>query len=169
MDQQLQQLLDKRACEEVILRYGRTLDWLDEAGQRSCFWPDAKISYGFFEGAGEDWVPTVMAVETTAARRWHMSSGVMVQVNGDRARSECYGLTVATTANEEGELMDTVFGGRYLDELEKREGEWRISSRTYVADWLQQVPHGLAGLASSGLALNVLDITAAGHEAYRPL
>ena len=33
MDKQLQELLDKKACEEVIMRYGRTLDWLDQAGQ----------------------------------------------------------------------------------------------------------------------------------------
>ena len=39
MDPQLQELLDKKACEEVLIRYGRTQDWLDEPGQGSCFWP----------------------------------------------------------------------------------------------------------------------------------
>ena len=47
MDPQLQELLDKKACEEVLMRYSRTLDWLDEAGQASCYWPDADIDYGF--------------------------------------------------------------------------------------------------------------------------
>ena len=47
MDPQLQELLDKKACEEVLMRYGRTQDWLDEPGQGSCFWPDADVDYTF--------------------------------------------------------------------------------------------------------------------------
>ena len=63
MEQQLQELLDRKACEDVLMRYGRTLDWLDQSGQEECFWPDATIDYGFFRG-----------------------TGVMVQVHGERAK-----------------------------------------------------------------------------------
>ena len=169
LQDQLQVLLDRKACEDVINRYGRTLDWLDEAGQEACFWPDAEIDYGFFKGSGKDWIPVVMGAEQGAARRWHVSTSVMVQVSGEQAKSECYGLTVAASENESGELVDTMFGGRYLDELEKRDGEWRISRRSYIADWVQHFPNGLDALASSGLALNVLQIKQAEHEAYRRL
>ncbi|MCP4195967.1 MAG: nuclear transport factor 2 family protein, partial [Proteobacteria bacterium] len=54
IESQLQELLDRKACEDVLLRYGRTLDWLDGAGQQACFWPDAEIDYGFFKGSGTD-------------------------------------------------------------------------------------------------------------------
>ena len=47
MDIKLQELLDKKACEEIVHRYGRTQDWLDTPGQDSCFWPDAEIDFGF--------------------------------------------------------------------------------------------------------------------------
>ena len=47
-DPALQELLDKQAIAEVIQRYSRTLDWLDDEGQASCFWPDAAIDYAFF-------------------------------------------------------------------------------------------------------------------------
>jgi hypothetical protein len=30
---------------------------------------------------------------------------------------------------------DFLFGGRYVDRLEKRGGEWRIAKRTVVMDW----------------------------------
>lgn len=169
MDQQLQELLDRKACEDVLMRYGRTLDWLDEAGQESCFWPDADIDYGFFQGCGADWVPTVMAVEAGAPRRWHVSTGVMVQVSGDKAKSECYGLTVSSAENEQGELVDFMFGGRYLDELEQRDGQWRISRRRYIADWLHQFPNGVEAMTSDELMLKVAQIQAPGHELYRPL
>jgi hypothetical protein len=29
---------------------------LDEAEQGACFWPDAEIDYGFFQGTGKDWL-----------------------------------------------------------------------------------------------------------------
>ena len=167
MQQQLQELLDQKACEDVLMRYGRTLDWLDQTGQEECFWPDAEIDYGFFQGSGEEWVPVVMAVESSSVRRWHVSTGVTVQVQGDRAKSECYGLSEGTIENEQGELVDTIFGGRYLDEFEKRNGQWRISKRTYIADWIHSFPNGLEELAKSGLQLNVLQILKSGHESYR--
>jgi hypothetical protein len=96
MEQQLQELLDRKACEDVLMRYGRTLDWLDQSGQEECFWPDAIIDYGFFRGTGKEWVPIVMEVEASSVRRWHVSTGVMVQVQGERAKSECYGLSLGT-------------------------------------------------------------------------
>lgn len=168
MDKALRELLDRQACEDLLLRYGRTLDWLDEAGQASCFWPDAEVDYGFFKGTGADWVITVMEVEKASVRRWHMTTGLMVRVDGDAAQSECYGIAAATAANDDGELIDTLFGGRYLDELEKRDGEWRISRRQYVADWVQQFPNGLDA-AQGQFMLNVLQIPESGHGLYRPL
>jgi hypothetical protein len=32
---------------------------------------------------------------------------------------------------------DIVIGGRYLDQMEKRGGEWRIAKRTMLYDWFQ--------------------------------
>ncbi|MFT4614702.1 MAG: hypothetical protein ACI9NT_001853 [Bacteroidia bacterium] len=169
MDDQLQELLDRKACEDVLMRYGRTLDWLDAEGQGSCFWPDAEIDYGFFQGSGKDWVPVVMELEASSPRRWHVSTGVMVQVSGEQAKGECYGISVGSTEGEDGQLMDTMFGGRYLDELEKRDGEWRISKRHYIADWIHQFPNGMEAIASSGLMLKILQVTEPGHEQYRKL
>ena len=168
MDPQLQELLDKKACEEVLMRYGRTQDWLDEPGQGSCFWPDADVDFGFFKGNGEDWVRTVMEHERAAVRRWHMSTSVMVQIDGNRAKAECYGIA-AGSAEVDGHLMDSVYGGRYLDELEKRDGEWRISKRTYILDWSHQFPNALEASTGEDFALHILNISEPGHPMYRPL
>jgi hypothetical protein len=168
MDAQLQELLDKRACEEVILRYGRTQDWLDEPGQASCFWPDADVDYGFFKGNGAEFVSTVMEHERSVPRRWHLCTSIMVQVDGDHAKAECYGIAVGGS-RDEGTLNDSMYGGRYLDELEKRDGEWRISKRTYILDWSHQFPDATADTAGADFALHVLDISRAGHPLYREL
>ncbi len=168
MDPKLQELLDKKACEEVIHRYGRTQDWLDDAGQASCFWPDAEVDFGFFKGNGADWATTVMAHEREAPRRWHLSTSVMVQVEGDRARAECYGIAVGGR-EVDGQMEDRMYGGRYLDELEKRNGEWRISKRTYILDWSHEFPDALKATTGEDFALHVLNIHDGGHPMYRPL
>ncbi|MCP3985344.1 MAG: nuclear transport factor 2 family protein, partial [bacterium] len=63
MDEELQELLDKQAINEVIQRISRTMDWLDDEGQASCYWPDAAIDFGFFVGRADAFVPFVMEHE----------------------------------------------------------------------------------------------------------
>jgi len=169
MEQQLQELLDKKACEELVMRYGRTQDWLDTPGQDGCFWPDADIDFGFFKGNGADWVKTVMPHEAQAIRRWHMSTSLIVNVDGDRATGECYGIAVGTNKDANGDMIDNMYGGRYLDEFEKRDGVWRISKRTYILDWGTQFPNALAAMTPEEFALNILEISEPGHPEYRPL
>ena len=39
----------------------------------------------------------------------------------------------------ESEHRDTIIGGRYLDWMDKVCNEWRISQRTMVYDWMQNL------------------------------
>lgn len=171
MDNQekLQELLDIRACEDLVVRYGRTQDWLDTPGQDSCFWPDAEIDFGFFKGNGSDWVKTVMPHEQEAVRRWHMCTSCIIQVNGNHAKGECYGIAVGTGEDSDGNLVDNMYGGRYLDEFEKRNGEWRFSKRTYILDWSHSFPNSIEAMTPEDFALNILQIREPGHGMYRPL
>ena len=36
------------------------------------------------------------------------------------------------------DAVDRFYGGRYLDECLRRDGEWRISKRTYILDWVSE-------------------------------
>lgn len=166
MSTEIQDLLDKNAIEEVLQRYCRTEDWLDEEGQASCFWPDADIDYGFFAGSGEDFVRTVMEHERSVARRWHLCTGVMIKLDGETAKAESYGIAVG--ANKPDSDF-TMFGGRYLDELEKRNGEWRISKRVYILDWSHGFPNSMKAATADGFSLHILDIAEAGHKMYRQI
>ncbi|MBT5200195.1 MAG: nuclear transport factor 2 family protein, partial [Gammaproteobacteria bacterium] len=62
-----------------------------------------------------------------------------------------------------------MYGGRYLDELEKRDGEWRISMRTYILDWSHSFPNSIEAMTPDEFALNILQIREPGHPMYRPL
>ena len=158
------QLLDKQAIDEVLQRCCRTLDWLDEPGQASCYWPDAAVDFGFFKGDAAAFVPMVMQHQREAAKRWHLGTGVMIQVDGDTARAESYGITVG--ASDAGGQC-RMYGGRYLDTLEKRDGEWRISARNYVLDWTKVFADDSEVAELEGAALTTLKVAESGHELYR--
>lgn len=166
MDEQLQQLLDKQAIAEVLQRCCRTLDWLDEPGQASCYWPDAAVDFGFFEGSAEAFVPMVMQHQREAVKRWHLATGVMIQLDGEQAQAESYGITVGASTTS-GQCR--MYGGRYLDTLEKRAGEWRISRRNYLLDWTKVFSDDSEVAELEGAALTTLKVAEPGHELYRAM
>jgi hypothetical protein len=163
MDERLQQLLDKQAINEVIQRYCRTMDWLDEPGQASCYWPDAEVDFGFFKGPVSEFVPMVMEHERQAEKRWHLQTGVMVKVDGDKAQAESYGITTGSSGTDR---PSTMYGGRYLDDFEKRDGEWRLSKRVYLLDWTKAFDDISEISKLEGGSMYTPEISEAGHELY---
>lgn len=170
MDAALQQLIDRRQIEDVVARYARTLDWLDDDGQASCYWPDADIDYGFFKGKAADFLPVVMQTERDSDRRWHMLGGLIVKFHsGASASSECYGIFAGARRQEDGTLAGNFYGGRYLDEWEKRNGEWRISARTYLLDWHHPLTNQPEFTPNPDFPLPTVQVAESGHPLYRPM
>ena len=61
----------------------------------------------------------------------HCLTNHYCELDGDTAHTETY--FVYFGAQEEGPT--DVLGGRYLDDLERRDGEWRISRRLCFIEW----------------------------------
>ena len=162
----LQELLDKHACQELLTRYSRALDWVDEEALKTVFFPDAEIDYGFFKGRGEDFIPVVIELERGFLRRWHNNGTPLIQLNGDIAEAESYGLAAAVS-QQDGQTVTTMFGGRYLDRLERRGGQWGIAKRLYLLDWHRSFEMDAALEAVPGL--NWLDGASPDHPLYRRL
>ena len=168
VEAQLQELLDKQAITEVLQRYSRTLDWLDDEGQADCFWPDAPIDYGFFTGTAADFLPVVMQIERASQRRWHFLSAPAIQFHSsDQASVECYGMATGIRQQDDGSWSGGLYGGRYLDEFAKKDGQWRIAQRKYVMDWKLPLDDQPGNEPNPDFPLPVLQIIASGHPAYR--
>jgi len=168
VEAQLQELLDKQAITEVLQRYSRTLDWLDDDGQAGCFWPDAHIDYGFFTGTAADFLPVVMQIERASQRRWHFLSAPAIAFTApDHAQVECYGMATGIRQQDDGSWSGGLYGGRYLDEFAKKDGEWRIAQRKYVMDWKLPLPDQPGNDPNPDFPLPVLQILASGHPDYR--
>ena len=166
----LEELLAKDAIIDVLARYSRTLDWLDDAGQATCYWPDAAIDYGFFKGTAADFVPIVMAVERQSARRWHFLNPPAIRlVDAGYAEVETYGMAAGIRHTDAGGYQGALYGGRYLDAFEQRGGEWRISRRDYILDWSHPLPDQPVFDPNAAFPLPILDILQTGHAQYRPI
>jgi hypothetical protein len=168
MQAQLQELLDKQAIQELVARYARTLDWLDDDGQAGCYWPDAAIDYGFFKGIAAEFVPVVMQVERSTGRRWHLLAPLSVKLTSPTtAQGECYGIAVGLRREGEEPYKGNMYGGRYLDTYEKRGDEWRIASRRYIMDWTLPMPDQPDASPRADFPLPMLDLSESGHPDYR--
>jgi hypothetical protein len=73
-------------------------------------------------------------------------TNIRVDIDGDTAHAESYVLFVQR--RRDGGNHD-VGGGRYIDRLERRDGEWRIVARELVNEWLGQMQRGVFGGAEN--------------------
>ncbi len=141
-------LFDREAIRDVIARVARGEDRRHAGLLRSAFWPNATIDFGVMSGGFDDYldwcVPGSPAIPVTQ----HMLGQTIIALRGDHAKAETYVCSYhrVVIGHEE---RDTAMGGRYLDVLEKRNGEWRVASRVMLYDWDRDL--GIAADWSKGL------------------
>lgn len=135
----IQALIDKQAIGEVLMRYCRAVDRRDANLMRRVYWPDAIDDHAVFKGNVEQFIayafPFMEGVVTQ-----HAISNIMIDLTGpDAAFSECYFSAFHDFPAEQGRL-ERIVAGRYLDRHERRDGEWRIISRTLAIDGYHERP-----------------------------
>jgi len=136
LDAKLAEMVDRHEIHQVLLRYARGLDRLDNAMARSCYWDDAIEDHGHFVGTPDDFIPwadgTTLAFESTQ----HAVMNHFCDLQGDEAFCETYYHFSGVTA-EGPNFMST---GRYIDHFQKRNGEWRIANRVTIVEGTYDVP-----------------------------
>ena len=118
--------------------HSRGLDRLDEAAIRSAYWPEAEVDYGSYKGNAHIFAELVVgALDQQYELTRHALSNTLVEFGGDSALCEtCVHAGHLLTGGTE----ELLFYGRYLDRLEKREGQWKIAHRQVVMDWSKRHP-----------------------------
>jgi hypothetical protein len=132
----LETLLAKQEITEVLHRYARGCDRLDEDALRSCFHPGSVHFHGGFEGLSADFIDLAMEIVRPLKSSTHMISNVMIELADERAVSECHFLAHHRRLKSDGAREEDYFlKGRYLDRFEKHDGVWKIVSRTGLHDF----------------------------------
>ena len=130
---------------KVILRYARGLDRRDFAMVWDCFDPDARVEGTSFGGPLRTYLPRLLDGVRAYRRTMHFMGNQLREVDGDRAETETYAIA-HHFADAEGRQEALIMGVRYLDELRRTDGQWRITHRRVHADWSRGAP----GPASQG-------------------
>lgn len=131
----LRELLDRQQIMDLIQRYCRSVDRIDEALGHSIFHPDATADFGdFYQGSGRGAIDAVCASHRACTIHSHQITTTTIALDGDRAGSEAYHL--ATVRMMAGETpMQVMVWGRYLDRWSRRNGSWGIDHRQVVRDF----------------------------------
>jgi hypothetical protein len=130
---QQQELLDRQAILDCVSAYTRGLDRLDEALIVQAYHPDAIDDHGMIVAgpkAFAAWAVQMHGQHTSGTQ--HFQSTHSCELDGDVAHAETYWFA-ATRANE-GEAVNFA-GGRWLDRLERRDGQWKIAVRKCIPEW----------------------------------
>lgn len=120
-------LKDRLAILDVVNRQARGCDRHDAELITSTYWPDGVDEHGTSVASGlqyADWANAVHAASAVATQ--HHISTHTCEIDGDVAHAESYVIVVLLASDERS---TRVMSGRYLDRLERRDGEWRIAVR----------------------------------------
>jgi hypothetical protein len=133
---EINSLLAREAIRDCLARVGRGEDRRDAEVIRGCFWPDASTDFGIFVGTFAEYLNWVVPGSPAILVTLHTLGQSLIDLQGDAAAVETH-ITSYHRVNMGSEERDLTIGGRYLDRMEKRNGEWRIARRTMMYDWLR--------------------------------
>lgn len=138
----LRELLDKQAITEVVLRYCRGVDRLDLPSVRACYHDDGIDHHTGFDGTADEYVAWLGSVLGRFTGTLHLVGNQLVDVVGDVARAESYGMAHHWGEPADDFTVNFTSAFRYVDRMERRGGEWRIAERWAVREWTRSVPAG---------------------------
>ncbi|HRP71707.1 MAG TPA: nuclear transport factor 2 family protein [Luteimonas sp.] len=141
LQKRLDQLEARQQITDVLYRYARGWDLLDEQMLRSCFFDDAQHQHGGYKGQSQDFITIALPVVAKTRSTSHAISNVFIELRGDAAVADCYFFAHHRRNNAEGtDEEDYFLGGRYLDRFEKRDGVWKIARRRGLNSLERVVP-----------------------------
>lgn len=135
LEEKLQHLLDEAEIRRVHIRYCRGVDRMDWDLIRSCYHPDAIDRHGAYEGGVEGFIEWAAELLPAFECTQHFTGNQYVQIDGDVAYAEHYAQAIhRTRPTSEAPATDWIAFIRYVDRMERRNGEWRIADRMVVLD-----------------------------------
>lgn len=144
-------IADRLEIQDNLFRWSRAIDRLDYDAIRSVFHPDAIDSHGPYVGGIEGLIAWIRERHKTITFSLHQLSNILIEFSGpDSALVETTVCTIQRYLPEgkdglaqlsggkrgkEGSITDVKSSSRYIDRVERRNGEWKIAGRTVVMGW----------------------------------
>jgi hypothetical protein len=140
MDDRIQTLLDHHEIQQLLATYCHGCDRGDEVEMASVYSEDSFDDHGPRKMSGRELAIDTVG-DTSASIVSHQLGQSLIRVQGDAAGAETYFLaTVIYPPDAEGRQDINQLAGRYVDELRREDGAWRIKRRTCVREWSISLP-----------------------------
>jgi len=125
-------LKDRSEILDCIARHARGNDRHDEAVTSSAYHDDAVDEHGHALNAGPDYARWANAQHAASSvSHLHNITTHLCEIDGDVANCESYSMVVLVSPDARS---TTIMNGRYVDRLERRDGQWRIAVRRSTVD-----------------------------------
>ena len=129
---------DREALRHLVCAYGHAIDRRDYALLRALYHADAVDDHTpYFCGPAAgyvDWLPGMMA---SWRATMHTMLAMLFVVDGNRAEGEISARTWHLTADGTRQF---IAWGRYADHYARVQGVWRFARRTFILDWIEDLP-----------------------------
>ena len=135
-DTAIEEAVAKLAITDVLHRYARGLDRMDREMTLSCWHPGGTDDHApLYSGSAEGFIEWLWPVHGAMEVTRHVVTNVMIEVDGDKAGSECYWTVTLRLTGEDSVRYDLIGQGRYIDTFERIDGVWAIRHRQSLGDW----------------------------------
>ena len=136
----IQELMDRIAIRDVMIRYARGLDRRDFDLVASCFTDDAYAQYSDNKNTGlENIVSRLRRSVSRFQSSTHFMGDQSIEIIGDTAEVETYAIDYLLYTVD-GTLYQSMGGLRYQDTMVRGDGLWKISHRVMHTDWRRNSP-----------------------------
>jgi hypothetical protein len=132
LEQKVVYLSERQHVIDMYRRYTRGLNRYDLELLNSTFWPDAQINYGFRSYLRDEWISLWKEkryLKGLACQAHHITNET-VDIAGDVAHVESYLIAFWRPLKDDNSAL--IIGGRYIDRIDRRIGEWRIAVREFI-------------------------------------
>ena len=137
MSDDAQHLIDRLAIQDVLASYYRAIDRRDWDALADVYADDAVFrSPPRLEQHGRAAIIASTSRVGVYKRTFHFMGNHIAWVNGDDADAETYAVA-RHYYDRDGEEQEYVIGIRYLDKLQRRDGQWLIVDRLMRYDFLR--------------------------------
>lgn len=136
MDPRLQEMLDHYEIRKTLAMYCHACDRGDSEALASVYTGDDSFDdHGLVRAPGPEYARrmTRNILERTDAV-WHVLGQSLITIDGDSAGAETFFLGFMQLKEVDGVARLNQLAGRFVDRLERIDGEWKIKHRTCVRD-----------------------------------
>jgi hypothetical protein len=142
----VQRLSDREAIRDTVWRYCRAIDRCDKPLLQSVYWPEATEDHAGYDGSAEGFIALALTQIGQNEQLQHFIGNSLIRLVRPKASVESYFIAYQRLPPLQADhpswngragagRSDVLIGGRYLDQFECRNSEWRILHRTLSIDW----------------------------------